>query len=125
MATKKSASSGSKQKAQPTRLENLAAKRPTFDEPIDEQLVDHSGVFRVTSQIVQAQTGHDEGASQRFPSDSLVMAAQRDGFRDDGPTIDEAIDEHTVVDETVKAERRERLATVAARARQARSRPRR
>jgi hypothetical protein len=125
MATKKSTSSGSKQKPQPTRLENLAAKRPTFDETIDEQLVDHSGVFRVTSQIAQAQTGHDEGASTRFPNDSLVMAAQRDGFRDDGPTIDEAVDDHTIVDETVKAERRQRLATVAARARQTRARPRR
>jgi hypothetical protein len=53
------------------------------------------------------------------------MAAQRDGFPDDGPTIDEAVEDHAIVDETVKAERRQRLATVAARARQTRSRPRR
>jgi hypothetical protein len=125
MATKKSTGPGSKEKTQPTRLENLAAKRPTFDETIDEQLVDHSGVFRVTSQIAQAQTGHDEGTSTRFPNESLVMAAQRDGFPDDGPTIDEAVEDHAIVDETVKAERRQRLATVAARARQTRSRPRR
>jgi hypothetical protein len=125
MATKKSTGPGSKQTTQPTRLENLAAKRPAFDETIDEQLVDHSGVFRVTSQIAQAQTGHDEGTSTRFPNESLVMAAQRDGFRDDGPTIDESVDDHTIVDETIKAERRQRLATVAARARQARSRQRR
>jgi len=126
MATKKPTSSVSKQKPQPTRLENLAARRPGFDETIDEgQLVDTSGVFRVTSAISQAQTGHDEGTSQRFPNESLVMAAQRDGFRDDGPTLDEAVEEHSIDDEANKAERRSRLATVAARARQARSRPRR
>lgn len=128
MATRKPLSSRSKPKAravekQPTRLENLAArKQATFDETIDDQLVDNSGVFRVTAAIARAQTGHEE-ESRRFPSDSLVMAAQREGFRDDGPTIDEAVEEHVVEDETTRAERRARLAAVAARARtQARSR---
>jgi hypothetical protein len=101
-------------KAKPTRLQNLAARPAAIDDTIDEQLVDHSGVFRVTSQISQAQTGHDEGATTRFASDSLVMDAQRDGFRDEGPTIDEAVEDHVIDDETVRAERRQRLATLAA-----------
>lgn len=109
-----------KSKTQPSRLENLAArKQATFDDvTLDDQLVDHSGVFRVTTAIAQAQTGHDEGTSTRFPSDSLVMAAQRDGLRDDGPTIDEAVEEHAVEDEAARVERKARLATLAARARQ-------
>ncbi len=132
MATKKPQSSRSKPvpapaskprtaQAQPPRLENLAArKQASFDDvTLDDQLVDHSGVFRVTSAISQAQTGHDEENTRRFASDSLVMAAQRDGFRDDGPTIDEAVEEHAVDDETSRAERKARLATLAARARQA------
>lgn len=132
MATKKPQSSRPKPAAgkprttpAPPRLENLAArKQASFDDAtLDDQLVDHSGVFRVTSAITQAQTGHDE-ESRRFPSDSLVMAAQRDGFRDDGPTIDEAVEEHAVEDEATSAERKARLATLAARARQQPSRTR-
>ena len=105
---------------QPSRLENLAARKHSSfeDVTLDDQLVDQSGVFRVTSAISQAQTGHDEGTSGRFPSDSLVLQAQRDGFRDDGPTIDEAVEEHSVEDEAARAERKARLATLAARARQ-------
>jgi len=103
---------------QPSRLENLAAKKQasgSFDDlTLDDQLVDHSGVFRVTNAISQAQTGHDEESTQRFPNDSLVMQAQRDAFRDDGPTLDEAVD---VEDEATRAERKSRLATLAARAR--------
>jgi hypothetical protein len=130
MATRKPESSRSKpapsaskpKSAQkhPSRLENLAArKHASFDDvTLDDQLVDQSGVFRVTSAISQAQTGHDEGTSGRFPSDSLVLQAQRDGFRDDGPTIDEAVEEHSIEDEATRAERKSRLATLAARARQ-------
>lgn len=129
MATRKPESSRSKPapaatkskpaQREPSRLENLAArKQASFDElTLDDQLVDQSGVFRVTSAITQAQTGHEEGPSGRFPSDSLVMQAQRDGFRDDGPTIDESVEEHTVEDESARAERKARLATLAARAR--------
>ena len=103
-------------KAAPTRLQNLAARPPaSFDDTIDEQLVDHSGVFRVTSQIAQAQTGHDEEPTTRFPNESLVMAAQRDAFRDDGPTLDGALDDVVIDDEAVRAVKRERLATLAAR----------
>src|SRR5262245_52305728 len=126
MATKKTPSSKSKPKLKPAattpgKLQNLAA-RPPVDETLDEQLVDHSGVFRVTSALQQAQTGHDDDTSMRFPSESLVMAAQRDAFREDGPTIDEAVEDHLVDDETTRAEHRQRLATVAARARQLRPR---
>jgi hypothetical protein len=99
----------------PTRLQNLAARPAAFDDTIDEQLVDHSGVFRVTSQIAQAQTGHDEEPTTRFPSDSLVMAAQREGFRDEGATIGDTVDEALIDDEAVRAVKRERLATLAAR----------
>ena len=97
----------------PSRLQNLAARPTSFDDTIDEQLVDHSGVFRVTSAIKQAQTGHDEDTSTRFPSDSLVMQAQQDGFRDEGPTIDTAVEDHLVDDEAARAQKRERLKTLA------------
>ena len=104
--------------APPTRLQNLAA-RPSYDDMTlgDDQLVDNSGVFRVTSSIAQAQTGHDDDTNPRFASDSLVMAAQRDGFRDDGPTLNDVVEESAVEDEATQALRRERLATLAARAR--------
>ncbi len=126
MVTKKKPSPNVKLKAKmapPTRLQNLAA-RPSYEDMGDDQLVDASGVFRVTASIAQAQTGHDEEPTRRFPNDSLVMAAQRDGFRDEGPTIDEGIDELAVDDEATLALKRERVATLAARA-QARTRPRR
>jgi hypothetical protein len=103
--------------APPTRLQNLAA-RPSYDDMTlgDDQLVDNSGVFRVTSSIAQAQQGHDDDTNPRFASDSLVMAAQRDGFRDDGPTLHDVVEEVAVEDEATVALRRERLATLAARA---------
>jgi hypothetical protein len=113
MATKKPSSSKPKSKpktpAKP-QLQNLAAQPRGFDDTIDEQLVDHSGVFRVTNQIAQAQTGHDETSGSLFPNDSLAMAAQRDGFRDEGPTIDEAID--PIEDEALRAVKQQRLATL-------------
>ena len=113
---------------QPTRLENLAAKKQqSFDDvTLDDQLVDASGVFRVTSAIAQAQTGHgDEDGMRRFASDSLVMAAQRDGFPDDGPTLVDGVEENAIEDESTRAERKARLATLAARARQVQGRSRR
>ena len=111
-----------KAKPAPSRLQNLAA-RPSFDEAIDEQLVDHSGVFRVTSDIVKAQTRHDEEPA-RFPNESLVMAAQRDGFPEE-PTLDDGLEDRLVRDETATVEKRQRLATLAARAQsRARSKPR-
>ncbi len=103
-------------KAAPVRLQNLAARPASFDDAVDDQLVDHSGVFRVTSSIQQAQTGHDEEATLRFASDSLVMQAQRDGFRDRGKALDDVVEEHAIVDEAARAEKRQRLATLAARA---------
>ena len=111
MATKKAPAS--KPKAAPSRLENLAARQPNFDDTIDEQLVDHSGVFRVTTEIAKDQIGHGDDSSPRFANESLVMAAQRDGFREEGPTLDEAID---IEDEATRAAKRQRLATLAARA---------
>lgn len=105
-------------KPQPGRLQNLAARPTSFDDDgEDEQLVDNSGVFRVTAALQQAQVGHDEEQSLRFPSESLVMQAQAEGFRDDGITLDDAVAEHTVDDDTVRAEKAARLATLAARAR--------
>jgi len=115
MATKKPPSKPkAKPVASPSRLQNLAARPASFDDTVDDQLVDHSGVFRVTSAITQAQTGHGE-ESTRFPNDSLVMQAQKDGFRDDGPTIDDALEDNLVDDEAARALKRERLATLAAR----------
>lgn len=113
MATKKAPASKPKPKAAPTRLENLAARQPLFDDTIDEQLVDHSGVFRVTTDIAKDQIGHGDDSSPRFPNESLVMAAQRDGFRDVEATIDESLE---IEDESTRAAKRQRLATLAARA---------
>lgn len=113
MATKKPPTSKPKPKSAPSRLENLAARQPVFDDTIDEQLVDHSGVFRVTTEIAKAQTGHGDDSAPRFANDSLAMAAQRDGFREEGPTLDESLD---VEDEATLAVKRQRLAMLAARA---------
>jgi hypothetical protein len=125
MGTKKTSSSGSKSKpktpAKPV-LQNLAARPTSFDDTIDEQLVDSSGVFRVTSAIAQAQIGHDDDNNPRFANDSLVMRAQRDAFRDDGPTLDEEV---VIDDEATASAKRERLATLAARHRAQSSPPRR
>jgi hypothetical protein len=102
----------------PTRLQNLAARPPgTDDDMSDDGLVDHSGVFRVQTSLARAQQrGREEDTTMRFASDSLVMAAQSGGLRDDGPTLDEAVDDHVPEDEATAALRRERLATLAARA---------
>ncbi len=113
MATKKAPASKPKPKAAPSRLENLAARQPNFDDVLDEQLVDHSGVFRVTTEIAKDQIGHGDDSSPRFANESLVMAAQRDGFREEGPTLDEAVE---IEDEATRAAKRQRLATLAARA---------
>ena len=113
MATKKAPASKPTPKAAPSRLENLAARQPNFDDTIDEQLVDHSGVFRVTTEIAKDQIGHGDDSSPRFANESLVMAAQRDNFREEGPSLDEAID---IEDEATRAAKRQRLATLAARA---------
>ena len=113
MATKKPS------KTSPKKLQNLAAKPASFDETVDEQLVDHSGVFRVTSAIQREQVGHGDDTAPRFANDSLVMAAQRDGFPEDGPTLDDALgDDKSIDDETSAATKRERLATLAALAQQ-------
>lgn len=126
MATKKPAKPAPKSKpvtTSPKKLQNLAAKPPSFDDTIDEQLVDHSGVFRVTSAIQRDQIGHDDDNNPRFASDSLVMAAQRGGVGDDGPTIDEALGDDVVIDdESSAATKRQRLATLAALAQRKRRR---
>lgn len=107
--------------APPGRLQNLAARPTSYSAPGDalldeEQLVDNSGVFRVTSAITQAQIGHEDDGPGRFASDSLVMAAQRDNFREQGTTPEDAADEHATDDESAAADRRARIATLAARA---------
>ncbi len=112
MATKKAPPAKSTAKTKPV-LQNLAARPVSFDDTVDEQMVDTSGVFRVTAAIQQAQTGHDEEVGMRFPNDSLAMAAQRDGFRE--RPAEDTIDENLVEDETSAAVKRQRLATLAAR----------
>ena len=107
----------------PGKLHNLAA-RPSYEDMNDEQLVDNSGVFRVTTDIARAQIGHAED-DDRFASDSLVIKAQRENFREDGPTIEQAVDDTVVEDEAFQAQRRERLRTLAARAQAAKRTPRR
>lgn len=126
MPTKKPSKPAPKSKpatTSPKKLQNLAAKPPSFDDTIDEQLVDHSGVFRVTTAIQREQIGHGDDSNPRFASDSLVMAAQREGFPDDGPTVDEALDDTAIDDEAAVATKRQRLATLAALA--AQKKPRR
>lgn len=112
MATKKAPTSSKPAPKTKSVLQNLAARPPNLDDTVDEQMVDASGVFRVTSAIQQAQTGHDEEQGMRFANDSLVMAAQRDNFRD---APEDTIDEHVVDDESTAAAKRQRLATLAAR----------
>lgn len=80
-------------------------------------LVDNSGVFRVTSAIKQAQTGHDEDDDTMFPNASGVMAAQRDGFREDGTQMTDVLEENAVIDAASQAEKKQRLATLVARSR--------
>jgi hypothetical protein len=115
MATKRPSKPAAKptQKTSPKKLQNLAAKPPTFDDAQaeDEQLVDNSGVFRVTSAIARDQIGHEDDNNPRFANDSLVMAAQRGGFREEP---EDTIDEALVDDETTAATKRQRLATLAA-----------
>jgi hypothetical protein len=122
MATKKLSKPAAKQpaKTSPKKLQNLAAKPASFDDAdaTEEPLVDNSGVFRVTAAIAREQIGHGEDAPARFANDSLVMAAQRDGFRDDGPTLDDALDDPAIDDEASAAVKRQRLATLAALAQQ-------
>jgi hypothetical protein len=127
MATKKApakpTATATKSTTKKPVLQNLAARPTNFDDTIDEQMVDHSGVFRVTSAIKQAQTGHDEETGMlRYPNESLVMAAQREGFRE--RPGEDTIDEAVVEDEASLAAKRQRLATLAAR-NEARAKPRR
>ena len=120
MGAKRTSRVPAKAKAKPqTRLQNLAARPPQFGDDIEDEAVgtDNSGVFRLTSAIAQAQTGHDETDGMRFPNDSLVMRAQRDSFREDGTTMDEVLDDTAVVDAASQAEKKQRLATLVARGR--------
>ena len=114
MATKRPSKPAAKPvpKTSPKKLQNLAAKPPSFDDTIDEQLVDNSGVFRVTTAIARDQIGHEDDSSPRFANDSLVMQAQRDGFREE--PAEDAIDESLIEDESTAATKRQRLATLAA-----------
>jgi hypothetical protein len=127
MATKKKPITKSKPVAKPQGKQRVAQppSRPSYDDMLDDQPVDASGTFRVASAIAQAQIGHDESDSPRFASESLVMAAQQDGFREDGTTLDDAAEENAIDDDATVAERRGRLATLAARAQQLRGGKRR
>lgn len=99
----------------PSKLQNLAA-RPSFDDMLDDQLVDQSGVFRVTAAIQQAQTGHEEDEPV-FPGASGSLPIARGGdFEDDAPTLEDPLAERVLQDEASLAEKRQRLATLAARA---------
>ena len=80
----------------------------------DAMLADNSGVFQVTNAIKQNQIGHAED-DDRFASDSLVMAAQRDGFRERGTELGEATEEVAIDDDAAAALKRERLRALAAR----------
>jgi hypothetical protein len=122
--TTKPASSKTKPAPQPSRLQNLAANPVSFDDTIDdEQLADHSGLFRVTNALQQAQIGHDEEPTRRFPGprertghthQPKPVAGQP--VADD--SFDEAVTDHVISDEAARAEKAARLATLAERARQ-------
>jgi hypothetical protein len=130
MATKKKPSPKAKPKPKTPAPKPRVVAKPVpplsslaGDDVLEEPLVDASGVFRVTSQLANAQRGHDEDATRRFSDPSLVMAAVTDDFREEGPTLDDTVDDSLVDDEAVRLERRQRLAMLAARA-QARPRSR-
>jgi hypothetical protein len=100
----------------PRKLDNLAARPPSFDEdPLDDQLADNSGVFRVTSAIAQAQIGHDE-------DDSLGLGRVAPPPAPGGRSPDESLEMRALDEEVVRANRQGRLATLAARARTTRTR---
>jgi hypothetical protein len=90
--------------------------RAAGDELLDEEmLVDASGTFRAVSSIAQAQVGHAEDDGNRFASDSLVMQAQRDGFRETGTSPADVAQTTNEDDEAAVALKRQRLVTLAAR----------
>jgi hypothetical protein len=117
MATKRPSRTKTKPKTKPTTtLQNLAARPNAADDAEDEQLVDHSGVFRVTTKIARDQIGHDEGAPSRFASDSLAMAAQRNRPTDDLDP-DDVAEPPQPDDDVLLAEKRQRLQTLSTLAR--------
>ena len=99
-----------KPKVSPARLHQQAE-----DDDTDGPPADSTGQFRIVSEIARAQVGHAEDDGMRFPNESLVMAAQRDGFREEAPPLD---DERVIDDEAANAARQARRATLVARARQ-------
>lgn len=118
--TKKQSSPVAKPKSRVVTPPPKAAKKAalvirSLDDDSGEPLLDASGTFRVTTQIANAQRGLDENTAKQFPDQSLAMAAQTAGFADDAPTADDASDE-AVDDDVLRAERRQRLVTLAARA---------
>ena len=117
MVTKKPTGKPKEQKVKPKQGAPIVVTRPrTNDELLDEDMVvDASGTFRAVSAISRAQVGHDEDTSTRFPSESLVMQAQREGFREPGTTPTDVVDESVADDESAEALKRQRLATLAAR----------
>lgn len=127
MATKKKPTKSAKPAKKPAAKQPPVRVAPPvhFDDVLDEPLVDASGTFRAVSAIAQAQIGHDEETSARFANESLVMRAQRDGFVETGPSLEDAAAEHVVDDEATSAQKRERLATLAALDEQRRNKSRR
>jgi hypothetical protein len=102
-------------KAKPV-ITSVARPQPGDDLLDEDMLVDASGTFRAVSSIQQAQVGTaDEDSTRRFASESLVMQAQRDGFREDGQSVVETAEETATDDEAAVAIKRQRLATLAAR----------
>lgn len=119
MGTKRRTNSNVKPKAKP-KVSPARLHQQASDDEVDGPPADSTGQFRIVSAISRAQVGHAEDDGLRFPNESLVMAAQRDGFREAAP--EELTDEAAIDDDVSAAERKARRAMLAERARLARGR---
>lgn len=125
MGTKKPTKATGKAPAKAPQKPVVVAKPRPLEDVLDEDMfVDASGTFRAVSAVAQAQIGHDEDDGLRFASDSLVMKAQVDGFRENGTSMTETAQGSTEEDESTAALKRQRLATLAARSEAVRTRRR-
>lgn len=118
MGTKRRTNSNVKPKAKP-KVSPARLHQQAEDDDSGPP-ADSTGQFRIVSEISRAQVGHAEDDGMRFPNESLVMAAQRDGFREAAP--EEPSDDAAIDDDVGAAERRARRATLIERSRLARQR---
>jgi hypothetical protein len=90
--------------------------RPTFDDALDEPLLDASGVFRAVTSVATAQRGGDEDEVKRFSDPSMIIEFEKKGVRDEvAETAGDSLsfDPESLLDDAQRAARRKRLAALA------------